>query len=281
MWRSLDNPVAAQAGRGTRGWRLAGAVAALVAVLVLATGLLQQYWYQYDIYVGRRPHLYYRWFLLLAAAEALLLPPWSGIRAAALWQRLRDQGHLDEYRRTRLSSLAIVLGTVGASLKPQALCLALSTALGAVAALGYDGSVTVAQVVAAHAVVLVICAAFAAAGQALASRLRLAAAAAGGCVALMLLATGGVALLTPFYRTLGAPAGWIYAALLPNPVAAVAAALNWDVLRTPWLYEMLQAADYAGAARVTPWPGETALLYAVAGAVILGGHAGRLRRLKE
>src|SRR5437763_958371 len=58
------------------------------------------------------------------------------------------------------------------------------------------------------------------------------------------LAIGAVGLLDPFYRLIANPERWIDAALLPNPVTAVGAALQEDVLRFSWTYEHLHANEY-------------------------------------
>ena len=277
VWDGVRNPVAIHLAREARGWRGMAAIVGLVAALVVATGVLQQYWYQYDVYVGWQPRLYYRWFLLLAAAEALLLPAWSGVRAAAIWQRLVARGQLADLAPTQLSPLTIVLGAWCASLRPPTIVLLLATGLGTVAALLHDGTVTVAQVVIAHGVLLAACGGMAGLGIAAAAWLQSAALASSVCVVAAIAATGGVATLAPLYPRLAAPATWTYVALLLNPLAAVATALNWDLLRTPWIYEGLRAADYAGAARVTPWPWETAAGYAVLALIALGAATGPLR----
>lgn len=278
VWGGVRNPVATHLAREARGWRGMAGIVGLVAALVVATGLLQQYWYQYDLYVGWQPRLYYRWFLLLAAAEALLLPAWSGMRAATIWQRLAARGQLAELAPTPLPPVAIVLGAWAASLRPPAIVLLLATALGAIAALLHDGTVTVAEVVLAQGVLLAVCGGMAGLGLATAAWLRSAALASGLCLLAAIAATGAVAALAPLYPRLAAPATWTYVALLPNPLAAVATALKWDLLRTPWIYEVLRAADYAGAARVTPWPWETAAGYAMVALLPLAAATRSLRR---
>src|SRR5437867_3343502 len=107
----IDNPVLRHTGRLASPRRLSLAIVGILALVALGAALLQQYWVQLTLYAGR-PRLYGRWFTLFILAEVFIVVPWAAARGAAVWRQLVVDGHLDEYRRTRLSPVAISAGAL-------------------------------------------------------------------------------------------------------------------------------------------------------------------------
>ena len=237
-----DNPVARHAlrliARSGRPW----AVALLLLGAAGMGAVLQVYWMERESY-SFSPHLAVRWLGLTLVAETVVALPWAAVRGALLWRLLARDGHLEEYRRSRMSPGRIVLGALAAVLAPVLALLGLSIAM-TLALRGWTGDLSVPGVLAAHGLLAAQCAAFGALGLWLSGRLRHPAAAVP--VALLVLAGALAAIwaLEPFYRSLQEPERWIYWALLPNPVTAVGNALNTDVLRFSWLYQRLHAHEY-------------------------------------
>jgi len=234
-----ENPVARHAGRlvTRRGWPW-GVAGLLLAAAALAMAL-QHYWMELPIYNTMQLRFGGRWLALTLLGETAVALPWAAVRGALLWRRLERDGHLAEYRRSRLSAAAIAGGALGAALYPVGALLALSLAVAL-----WRADLPPAQVATAHLLLATQAAAFGALGLWLAGRVRYPALAIPLALATLALATGAIGLLEPFYRSLGDPSPWIYAALLPNPVTAVGNALETDVLRFSWLYEHLHAHEY-------------------------------------
>ncbi|HTE17471.1 MAG TPA: hypothetical protein VK689_03705 [Armatimonadota bacterium] len=243
MIRSWENPVARHAGRlaSGRSWPWA------VLLLLLGAGalgiLLQKHWLEMDEYSFLRPRLGTRWLGLTLVAETVIALPWAAVRGALLWRRLREEGHLEEYRRSRMSASAITLGMLSAALYPVLVLLCLSLAMSLGLALSTRG-LLFGEVVAAHLLLAAQALAFGALGLWLTGKVRYPALAIPAAVAVLGSAMGAIWALDPFYRRLEEPERWIYWALLPNPVTAVGNALNTDVLRFGWIYERLHAHEY-------------------------------------
>jgi hypothetical protein len=200
--------------------------------------------------------------------------PWAAVRGALLWRQLIREGHLDEYRRSRLSSVAIVAGAIQAALHPVLVLLAASLCL-TVAANFLGAGIAAAGALAAHGLLLAMSVAFAALGTWLSARVRYPAFA----IPLAVLVLGGVVgtiwLIDPYYRRMPDPAPYIYAALLPNPVTAVGNVLETDVLRFSWVYERLHAHEYF---YVYPPAWQTAGLYLLTAGLLLGSLSLRVHR---
>jgi hypothetical protein len=270
---SWDNPVARHAGRlaSGRGWPW--------AVLLLLVGasalgaLLQRYWLELPVYSFVRPQMAVRWLGLTLLAETAVALPWAAVRGAALWRRLVRDGHLDEYRRSRLSPASIALGAISAALHPVLVMLVLSLAVSLGLSL-LSAELEPGPILAAHLLLIAQSAAFAALGLWLAGMVRYPAIAVPIAVGILAAAVGAIWALEPFYRTLGDPAGWIFWALLPNPVTAVGNALGTDVLRFSWIYQQVHAHEYFF---VYPAAWQTGSLYLALSAALFGLVARRVR----
>jgi hypothetical protein len=240
---SWDNPVARHAGRlaSRRGWPW---VVLLLLVGASALGaLLQRYWMDMPLHSFIRPQMAVRWLGLTLLAETVVALPWAAVRGALLWRRLQVDGHLDEYRRSRLSPGGITLGALAAALRPVIVLLAISLAL-ALALSFISGGLPLGHVLAAHVVLLAQAFAFGALGLWLAGMLRYPGLAIPAAVVVLGAAIGAIWVVDPFLRAVSNPAGWIFWALLPNPVTAIGTALEIDVLRFSWLYQRLRAPEY-------------------------------------
>ena len=267
------NPLGRHAGRlGSRRAEAWGLLAAFAAVAALAF-VLQRYWLHVSLYDGLRPRFSTRWLTLALLSEAFLLLPWAAARGALGWRRLQLDGLLDEYRRTHLAPLEIALGALSAAIRPVAWFLALSLVMALGLAL-VAGQPTLARVALAHALLAAMALSFAALGQAGASGRR-SWVAVPAAAALMLLAAVGILALNPFLRGMADPGPWIWWALLPNPVTAIGALLDVDVLRYPLIYELTNAHEYLF---VYPGMWHTAGLYLALGAAAIGVQASRLAR---
>lgn len=239
----LENPVARHARRLSTGRRWGWGVALLLVAAALVGLLLQKYWMELEIYSFLQPRSASRWMALTLLSETVLALPWAAIRGAALWRRLKGEGHLEEYRRSRLSAASIAAGVLGAALFPVLVLLLVSLLL-ALAVAQFTGGLPVLGVLGAHALLLSQVLAFAALGLCLAGITRHPAFAVPLAVLLLAGACTAIWGLNPFLRSVPDPAPYIYAALLPNPVTAVGNALETDVLRFSWVYERVRAVDY-------------------------------------
>jgi hypothetical protein len=267
----VENPVFRHSRRlvGTRLWPVT-----LLAVLfgALSRGLLiERYWMELPEYSLLAPPRASRTLAGALLGAAVVLPTWAALRAAGLWRRLIHDGHLDEYRRSRLSPHGIVLGAWLAALSPTLLTLAAS--LAGCAALALSGRLRLGEVLGAHTVLVALTAAAGALGLWLAGRLAHPGMAGPLALGLLAVCVGALPALDPFLPRLRDPSPWIYAALLPNPLTAVGNALNMDVLRFGWLYERLRTPEYF---YLYPPVWQTALCYLAAAAGWLLGAARRL-----
>lgn len=243
MRGALDNPVTRHTTRlGAKGARFVVVVAVLAAVAALGA-FLQKNWLVLSDYNLLRPAFAVGWLGFSLLAETVIVLPWAAVRGALLWRRLRDDGHLDDYRRSRLAPWAIVSGAAWGAGRPLLLMLAASLIL-ALAVAFKTGEPTPLQIVTAHGVLVAEAAAFLALGLYLGDRLRLSALAIPIALGVLALALGAIWAIDPFYQKVPSPETWIWWALLPNPLTAVGTALNTDVLRFGWLYARLHAHEY-------------------------------------
>lgn len=261
-----ENPVARHASRMAvrRGWRW-GVVGVLLVAGTLGA-VLQSYWTEMELYSLLRPQMAARWVGVTLIAETAVALPWAAARGALLWRQLMIEGHLDEYRRSRLTPASIAWGVLHAALYPVLVMLAVSLCASVVANLvGARQNAT--EVLVAHGLLLTQAGAFTALGIWLSAKVRYPGLAIPMAVAVLAVATGGIAALDPYYRRLGDPSPWIYVALLPNPVTAVGNALNTDVLRFSWIYEHIHAHEYSF---VYPPAWQTGGLYLFLTVLLLG-----------
>src|SRR5262249_27482618 len=200
--------------------------------------------------------------------------PWAAARGTLLCRCLRREGHLDEYRRSRLSPAAITAGMAAAVLNPVWMLLVFSLGLALLVG-GLSGGLSPWEAVQAHGLLAAQALAFSALGLWLAGWLYYPGAAIPAALALLAAAIGGIWLLNPFYRAMGDPSAWIYAALLPNPVTAVGNVLETDVLRFAWIYDHVLAHDYFF---LYPPAWQTAGVYLGAGTLALAALARRIGR---
>jgi hypothetical protein len=237
-----DNPVARHAERlSSRRWGWA-VLSVLTAAIVLGA-VLQQHWLELPEYSFLRPQMAGRWAGLSLVALTAVVLPWAAARGALIWRRLQQEGHIEEYRRSRLSAAAIGWGALWGALRPVAVLLGLSCGLAVLFGL-LQGEPPPLRVLAVHALLASQALAFGALGLWLAGKMRYPAFAIPVAIGFLAATVGAIKLLDPFYRKLGNPEDWIYAALLLNPVTAVGNALDADVLRFGWLYQQLQANEY-------------------------------------
>jgi hypothetical protein len=205
--------------------------------------LLQAYWMEMDLYSFLRPRMATRWLGLTLIAETAVALPWAAVRGALLWRQIVREGHLDEYRRSRMSAPAIASGILQAAVQPVVVLLVVSVFV-SVAANFVRAGLDPVGVLLAHGLLLVQALAFGALGIWLADRVKYPALAIPLAVVVLAAAVGAIWVIDPFYRRMPDPSPWIYAALLPNPVTAVGNVLNTDVLRFSWIYQHLHAHEY-------------------------------------
>ena len=276
-FRWWENPVARHAGRRSarRGWRW-GVLGILLLAGVLGA-VLQSYWLEMEIYSLLRPQLATRWIGFTLLAESGVALPWAAVRGALLWRQLVREGHLDEYRRSRLSPVAIAAGAAQASLYPVLVLLVASLCVTVLANFLGAGLGAV-GVLWAHVLLAAMALMFAALGVWLSGLVRHPGLAIPLALAVLGIAVGAIWLIDPYYRRMTDPAPWIYAALLPNPVTAVGNVLETDVLRFSWVYERLHAHEYF---YVYPPAWQTAGLYLLAAVLLLGGVTVRIARAES
>ncbi len=277
---NADNPVARHAARilprGGRWWVI---VLLLVGAGVLGA-LLQRYWLELDEYSLLRPHVLVRWQALVLLSEALIALPWAAVRGALLWRRLEADGHVDDYRRSRLSSATIVSGALTAVMRPVVILLVTSLALClALVPVGarFGGGVTMSGALLAHGLLVVQAFAFGSLGLALGGWLRYPGAAIPHALGFLAAAVAAIWAINPLYRWLPDPSGIIYACLLPNPVTAIGAVLETDVLRFGWVYQHVRAHEYF---YIYPPAWQTAAFYLGLALLAQGLCVFRVRRME-
>jgi hypothetical protein len=257
----LDHPLL----RGGPARRRLGDLALIGLVVIAGAAGVQLFWIGASPYNGPGPALRERWFYSACLMATLLLAPWSAVRAERAWARLRQEGILRQLQLTRLSPAAICARVLGSAVLPLVGAVLLSL-LGWSAASLLLGSPELSRVALGHALVLGQVLALGLAGQALAALLRAPTLAAPLSVLALLLCATAIFLVEPLLGRWGRPESWIALALAVNPLTAVGAALDLDVLRTPWLYALTSAPEYRFS---YPSPWLTLALYAAA-ALALG-----------
>lgn len=271
MW---ENPVARHAGRlaTRRGWPW------VVLAILLAAGvggaLIERHWMELEEYSFLQPTALTRTVATTLLGETLLVLPWAAIRGAVLWRRLQLDGHLDEYRRSRMSAGAIAFGVLSAVLSPILALISLTLAL-SLAASWVSRELMFSEVAWAHVLLISQAFAYAALGVWLTGSVKHPAFAVPLALALLAAAVGAVWVIDPFLRQMSDPSGPIYWSLLPNPVTAVGNALNTDVLRFSWVYQRIHAHEYFF---LYPPAWQTAGLYTGVGFFFLAWVALRVRR---
>lgn len=269
-----ENPVARHASRMAvrKGWRW-GVLGILIAAGTLGA-ILQSYWTEMEIYSLLRPQMAVRWIGVTLIAETAVALPWASARGALLWRQVVSEGHLDEYRRSRLSSGTIAWGVLQAALYPVLVMLAVS--LGAAVAANLIGArQNATELLVAHGLLLTQAVAFTGLGLWLAGKVRYPALAIPLAVGVLAAATGAIWAIDPYYRRMTDPSPWIYATLVPNPVTAVGNALNTDVLRFSWIYEHLHAHEYSF---MYPPAWQTGGLYLMLACLLFGAITLRIAR---
>jgi hypothetical protein len=213
---------------------------------------------------------------VLLLAESLVVLPWAAARGALLWRRLQAEEHLDQYRRSRLSPAAITMGAVSAAARPVLVLALLSLAL----ALPVSRLQAPAPgpLLLAHLLLFVQGAAYAAFGIWLSARIRSAGLASAVATTFLGVTIVAVGLLGPALPHFPDPGALIQAALVPNPITALGAVLDTDVLRFGWVYRYVRATDYF---YVYPPAWQTLLCYASAGVAAATLAARRLSRDNE
>ena len=275
MWKERwENPVARHAVRMAvrRGWRW-GVLGILVAAGTLGA-VLQSYWTEMELYSLLRPQMAVRWVGVTLIAETAVALPWAAARGALLWRQITVEGHLDEYRRSRLGPLSIAWGILQAALFPVLVMLAVSLCASVGANL-VGARQNAMELLVAHGLLLAQAASFTGLGMWLAGTVRFPALAIPLAVAALAAATGAIWIIDPYYRRMSDPSPWIYGALLLNPVTAVGNALNTDVLRFSWIYERLHAHEYNF---VYPPAWQTGGLYLLLTFLLLGSITVRIAR---
>jgi hypothetical protein len=277
MRGALDNPVTRHASRlGSRGARPYVILALLIAAGALGA-FLQKNWLVLSEYNLLRPAFAVGLLGFTLLAETMIVLPWAAVRGALLWRRLRLDGHLDDYRRSRLSPLAIVSGAAWGAGLPLLLMLAASLFL-ALSVAFRIGVPTPAQALLAHGVIATEAAAFLALGLYLGDRMRYVSMAVPISLSLLAATLGPIWLLEPFYKIVTPLESWIWWALLPNPLTAVGTALDTDVLRFGWLYSRLHAHEYFFQ---YPLVWQSALFYLILTVWASGALVRRVRRAER
>ncbi len=232
--------------------------------MVLAA-LLQWIWAGWSVYTGPGPSLAVRWLLTGAVGAAFVLPWTAAIAGAAVGRRIADSRLRDQFRVTRRGTghLALVAGRW--ALAPPLLAVGVSGVGWMLVSLaahrwgsGRSELAGPGAIGAAHALVLIVAAAFAIWGLALAvgSKPKRRSGASNSwlprtlvqsgawAVAVLAVVIAGPALVGPVLPHLSRPERALDAALLVNPVTAVGAALGMDVLRSPRVYGLTRAPEY-------------------------------------
>ncbi len=268
--------------RSRRVWRDLAWAGVLLGVLLALSAVLQVTWAQVSIYSGSAPRFLLRWLTMGAAGAAFLLLPCAAVLGAGAAPSSVEREATLSALMTRLTAFDICAGRLLAGLWPLEAALLASCALWMAAQLGWGfvpGALHgLGPILAAHLVLL--CAVFmiGAVGFLFALRGRSGRLWGRGAAAALLLVAfclTAIFLSEPQIRRRDDPTRLIEGALLLNPVAAVATALDLDVLRTNWLYDHTSAPEYPFT---YPAPLASAGLFAAIGAAALGGAAFRLRR---
>ncbi|MCS6775930.1 MAG: hypothetical protein RMJ43_07290 [Chloroherpetonaceae bacterium] len=253
----------------------------LLATLVSAV-TLQTFWTQESPYAGPPPVLLRRWLLTATIGAVLIFLPCAAILGAYAVPAREEFEVTQSALLARLTPFDLCAGRMLAGLWPLVSATLASCALWLTAELIWRSAVETGSgygaILATHIVLL--CALFMTGSISFlfAQRRRPGRHWGRGATAGVLWATFCLSALFLFdgaIRRLSQPRVLIESALLLNPAAAVATALQADLLRTPLLYERSAAPWY----RFTyPGPWRTSLLYLGIGMTALVLAAGWMRR---
>jgi hypothetical protein len=254
----------------------------LLAVVLAGSAALQVTWAQQNVYSGAPPALLLRWLTVSMVSAPLLLLPCAAILGAGAAPARDEFVETQEILLTDLSPADVVAGRLAAALWPlmtavlasAALWLGIQLALKPVpGGTGAYGAIASAHLVLLSSVYVVGALAQMAAIHRRSGRRAILGAAAGAGLSALCIAA--ILLINPLIRRSEDPRWMIETALLVNPCAACASALDLDVLRTNWLYDRTEAPAYAF---VYPPAPATAALFAACGTCALMIAAARLRR---
>jgi len=238
-----DNPVGRHGARLLSG--RAGRAGLWLAVAAFVAGIvLQRYWSEVDWHLLARPAAAGRVTVLALLAESVLLWFWFAARGGQLGRRVVREGHLDDYRRSCLSPERIGVGLWLAALRPAGLVLPGSLVLSAVVMqLGSD-PVSWSGLLQAHGLLACLTVLGSLLGLAVGIRTRRYTAPVWVALGLMAAPLVALLVLNHLLPRLPQPEACIQATLLPNPAAALAAALEVDLFRFSWLYRTLRVHEY-------------------------------------
>lgn len=292
----VDNPVARHTWRFTPKRYLPWIILAFLAGVTVLAGVMQQYWMQYPIYSGGEVRVYRHWLFLFLLAQTPVLLSWAMVRGALVWRRLIQDGHLEEYRRSRMSAASVVLGAWIGSLRPLLLALAASLALSSVVVAAFQkyqspedwdympglSGLAVGAVAYGHLLLLAVTAAFAALGLALSGHLRSPAMAVPIGLATFAVACTLVWPLNFVLRGMSSAAATklTYASLVPNPITAVGEVIGVDLMRYPLVYPLISAHEWVDFTFRYP-SGATVVFYGVLAAAALSLLGRRVARMPQ
>lgn len=253
----------------------------LTATLVSAIPM-QTFWTQENPYAGPPPMLLRQWLLTSTIGAVLILLPCAAILGAHAVPAREEFEATQSALLTRLTPLDLCAGRLLASLWPLFSATLASCALWLTAELIWRSAVETGSgyeaILAAHIVLLCALLMVGSISFLFAQRRRPGRSWGRGAVAGLLWALfclSALFLSDNMIRRLHQPRTLIESTLLLNPAAAVATALQADLLRTPLLYERSAAPWYLFT---YPGPWCSSLLYLGIGGVMLALSAARMRR---
>jgi hypothetical protein len=254
----------------------------LLAVLLILAAMLQTKWEQVNLYSGTAPHFLLRWLRIGAASAAFLFLPCAAVLGAGAVPPTAEFETTQAALMTRLTALDICVGRLLAALWPLISTLLASCAFWLAAQLGWrfveGGLHGFGPILSAHLVLFCAVIMVGAVGFLFATRRRPGRVWGRGAVVALLwvaLCLTALFLCNPQIQRMNDPTRLIEGTLLLNPVAAVATAYQWDILRTPWLYDHTDAPEYPF---LYPPTLASAGIFMLTGLGALGLAALRLRR---
>jgi hypothetical protein len=252
--------------------------ALMIAGLLALAWPLQRIWLEGGARGGFAEAELRRWQIAAGLATALLFPALAAFLGAGAMPTAVEAEATRAMLLTRLRPFAIAAGRLLAALWPILVALAFSTAFRMAAQAVWHLPGGIAAILELHIVALSAVYMIGAVGALCAVRRGPGRAwGRGVSVGLLLLAfcTLAVLLADPQIRRMDDPTRLIEGALLINPAAGAATAVQLDLLRTRWIYDRSAAPEYEFA---YPSPLATTGLFCVCGSVALAATAWRLRR---
>ncbi len=214
-------------------------------------GNVTHLWQNTALYLYAVPNFVSRWRLLYLTGAGVLLLPIGGMLGARAVPDSDEADGIELLLRTPLRAFDICLGRAQAGLWPLWAALLVSLAFWLMAGAGQNaqaaGYVAAGQTLTAHFVLASGVYMTGSVGLLFASRrTREAMWGRGAWIAglLAFVCCGAIILINPLVQRMTDPVRLIDAALLLNPVAGVASALKWDVLRVTWIYAQTDAHEY-------------------------------------